>query len=101
MSEAGYPDVPLNLYVCLFVVFFLLSIGGAVAQWVECVTPGEEVLGSIPAPAPYWLIRCQYNVTVRELSGVSLGTRLRYSLVSDADVKKPTKETKKMLTTVS
>ena len=36
--------------------------GGAVAQSVERATPGEEVPGSIP-PAPYWLGRCQYNVT--------------------------------------
>ena len=38
---------------------------GAVAQSVERATPGEEVTGSIPLwpPAPYWLGRCQYNVT--------------------------------------
>ena len=35
--------------------------GGAVAQSVERVTPGQEVPGLIPAP--YWLGRCQYNVT--------------------------------------
>ena len=29
----------------------LRSAGGAVAQSVECTTPGEEVLGSIPAVA--------------------------------------------------
>ena len=45
------------------------KIRGAVAQSVECVTPGEEVLGSIPAqglwpPALYCLGRCQYSVTV-------------------------------------
>ena len=35
-------------------VFFILSIsliGGAVAQSIERATPGEEVLGSIPAVA--------------------------------------------------
>ena len=39
--------------------------GGAVAQSVEHATPGEEVPGSIHAVAvrPYWLGRCQYNVT--------------------------------------
>ena len=39
--------------------------GGAVAQSVERATPGDEALGSIPLwpPAPYWLGRCQYNVT--------------------------------------
>ena len=34
---------------------------GAVAQWIERTTPGEDVPGSIPAP--YWLGPCQYNVT--------------------------------------
>ena len=35
------------------------------AQSVERTTPSEEVLGSIPAAAaaPYWLGRCQYDVT--------------------------------------
>ena len=39
--------------------------GGAVAQWIEWVTSGQEIVGSIPAVAParYWLGRCQYNVT--------------------------------------
>ena len=41
--------------------FLLATVGGAVAQSVERSTPGEEVPGSIPAP--YWLGRCQYNVT--------------------------------------
>ena len=38
--------------------------GGAVAQSVEHATPGEEIVGSIPAAAaaPYCLGRCQYNV---------------------------------------
>ena len=41
---------------------------GAVAQSVERATPGEEVLGSIPLwpLTPYWLGRCQYNVTETE-----------------------------------
>ena len=78
---------------------------------VERATPGKEVLGSIPLwlPAPYWLGRCQYNVTGRDrshdppalsrmwqhvkLSDVSLGTRPRYGLVVDEDVKKPNKQT--------
>ena len=37
-------------------------MGGAVAQSVERLTPGEEIPGSIPAVA-YWLGPCQYNVT--------------------------------------
>ena len=39
--------------------------GGRVAQLVEHAVPGEDVPGSIPAvaSAPYWLGRCQYNVT--------------------------------------
>ena len=35
--------------------------GGGGAQSVEHATPGEEVLGLIPAP--YWLGWCQCNVT--------------------------------------
>ena len=31
--------------------WFGISIGSAVAQWVERATPGEEVLDSIPAVA--------------------------------------------------
>ena len=40
-------------------------VGSAVAQSVECATPVEEVVDSIPAvpPAPHWLGRCQYNVS--------------------------------------
>ena len=72
--------------------------GDAVAQSVERVTPGEEVPGSIHAVAgaPYWLGRCQYNVTgwdrshgLPALSHVSncqmlcLGACPRYSLVVD------------------
>ena len=61
-------------------------------------------------PAPYWLGQCQYNVIGGDrshgipalfrvwqhakLSGVSLGTRLGYSLVVDEDVKKPNKPPK-------
>ena len=39
--------------------------GGSVAQSVERVTPGEEVPIRFPLwpTAPYWLGRCQYNVT--------------------------------------
>ena len=32
------------------------------AQLVEHANSGQEVVGSIPAP--YWLGRCHYNVTV-------------------------------------
>ena len=64
-------------------------------------------------PAPH----CQYYVTVRErshglptlsrvwqhviLSDVSLGTRPRYSLVVDEEVKKPTKQPNKLIRTLS
>ena len=42
----------------------LCCLGGFAAQSVERTTPGEEVLSLIPAvAAPYWLGRCQYNVT--------------------------------------
>ena len=81
--------------------------GGAVAQSVEHVTPGEEVLGLIPTVAArsLWLGRCHYNVISWDshgllalsrvwqhvkLSDVSLGTLPRYSLVVDEDIKKPT-----------
>ena len=69
---------------------------------VERATPGEEVLGSIPAVTArslYWLGQSQYNVTgwdrshglpalSREwqhvkLSDISLAARSRYSLVTD------------------
>ena len=43
------------------------QIEGTVAQLVKLATPGEELLGLIPAvaaaPAPYWLGHCQNNVT--------------------------------------
>ena len=69
-------------------------------------------------PTPYWLGRCQYNVTgwdrghglptlsrvwqhVKKLSDVSLGTRPRYSLVADEDVKKPTKQAEPALNLLS
>ena len=39
--------------------------GGGVAWSVEHdVTPSEEVVGFIPAVAPYSLGWCQYNVTI-------------------------------------
>ena len=76
------------------------------AKSVERVTPAEEDLGLIPALAarlPTGLGGCQYNLTRRDrshglpalsrvwqhvkLSGVSLGTRPRYSLSVDEDVK--------------
>ena len=53
----------LYLYVSNYLIS--LSIGGAVAQSAERATPGEEVLVRSPLwpPAPYWLGRCQNNVT--------------------------------------
>ena len=71
---------------------------------------GEEVMVWSPLwpPAPYWLGRCQHNVTGWDrsrgllalsrvwqhvkLSDVSLRTRPRYSVVADEDVKKPNKQ---------
>ena len=48
------------------ITVMLLPREGAVAESVERATPGEEVVGSIPAVGPpitYWLGQCQYNVT--------------------------------------
>ena len=78
-----------------------------VSQLVKRATPGEEVLGSIPPPAPYWLntVTSETEVMVSPLSRVwqhvqlpdaSLGTTPRYSLVVDEDVIKkhqPKKQT--------
>ena len=50
--------------------------GGAVAQSVERVTPGEEVLGSMPTMANLSLPVGSVSQYVK-LSDVSLGTRLR------------------------
>ena len=43
-----------GLAVILY-AYLLVRVGGAVAQVVECVTPGEEVLGSISALAASWI----------------------------------------------
>ena len=77
-----------------------LILGGAVVQ-VRARFP-------LWTPAPFWLGRCQYNVTGGDrshgilalsrvwqnvnLPDVSLGTRPRYSLVADEDVKRPNKQ---------
>ena len=55
----------LNINLSLISVCASLYLGGAVAQSVERATPGEEVPSSIQLwpSAPYWLGRCQYNVT--------------------------------------
>ena len=82
--------------------------GGTIFQSVEHATPGEEVVGTIPAVAAYWFGRCQYNVIGCDrshglpalsrvwqhiiFSDVSLGTRPRYGLVVDEDVKKTNKQ---------
>ena len=80
---------------------------------VERATPGQEDMGSFALwpHAPYWLGRCEYNVTGWErshalaalsrvwqhvkLSDVSLGTRPSHSLVVDEGVKKPIKQRNK------
>ena len=94
---------------CLWPIINMWMLGGTIAQSVERMTPGEEVGDRIPLwpSAPYWLGRCQYNVTGSDrshglsalsrvwqhlkLSHVSLGTRPRYSLVVDEDVMKTNK----------
>ena len=107
---------PCSTLSCWTVHFILLLdtvLGGAVAHSIELATLGQEIPGRSPLwpPAPYWTGRCQYNVTgldrshglptlsrvsqLLKLSDVSLGTRLRYSLVVDEDVKKPNKQTYK------
>ena len=68
-TKIGDPTACLWLSYNLSVSYpAVAKIRGAVAQSVECVTHGEEVLGSIPAqglwqPALYCLGRCQYSVT--------------------------------------
>ena len=52
----------------LSILILLSSVAVAIVPHVqvERATPGEEVLGSIPAEAAsslYWLGRSQYNVT--------------------------------------
>ena len=87
------------------------EIAGAVAQSVERVTLVKRSWVRFPLwlPAPYWLGRCQYNVTgwnrihglpalsrvwqLVTLSDFSLGARPRYSLAADEDVMKPNKQT--------
>ena len=80
--EIGFYDPCISIHCCKI----LIHSGDVVAQSVERVTPGEEVLGWIF----YWLGRCQYNVTAWDrshglptlshvlqhitLSDVSLGT---------------------------
>ena len=85
-------------------------------QSVEQAIPGEEVLGSIPAvPARallVWLVSvycdrlrqkswsfrsCLVCGSTQKVSDISLGTRPRYSLVVEEDVKKPTNQTNKAL----
>ena len=84
--------------------------GGGGGWWLSPQSAGLLVRRSrfrslLWLPAPYWLGRCQYNVTGWDrsqglpalssvwqhvkLSDVSLVTRLRYSLVVDEDVRKP------------
>ena len=47
------------------IVFMLRKAGRGSSVGRERATPGEGVLGSNPLwpPAPYWLGRCQSNVT--------------------------------------
>ena len=82
----------------------------AVAQSVERARR-SWVRSLLWPPAPYWMGRCQHTVTGRDrshglpalprvwqhvkFSDFSLGTRPRYSLVVDLDVKKPTNQTNK------
>ena len=34
------------------------KVRGGIAQSIECTTSDQEVVGSIPTPAPSWLVRC-------------------------------------------
>ena len=63
IGKTNVSGASLSLFILLSLFLYLSAYlcGGAIAQLVERVTPGEEVLG--PFPAPYWLGRCQYNVT--------------------------------------
>ena len=74
MISVGNRMAITHYHVCVLSVLFLSENaflngggggGGAVAQSVERATPGEVVPCSIPLwpHAPYWLDRCQYNVT--------------------------------------
>ena len=70
---------------------------------MELATPGQEVLGSIPEPAPYSLVQCQYNVTDWGWTDVMVSPlcdcvaarrfviRPRYILVADEEVYKQNK----------
>ena len=95
-----------NSWAC-FVLYMHRKKGGGImaAESVECVTPAQKVVDSIPTP--YWLGQCRYNVigwdwshcllalSLRQLinlSGIDLGIRTRDSLVADEDVKKPSKQ---------
>ena len=110
MSAGWTVSVQLRKYPTSGVNFFFFFFGGGggggvVTQSVERATPipSEEVLGSIPMwpPAPYWLGRCHGLPALSRvwqhvrLSDVRLGTRSRYSLVFDEDIKKPTNQINK------
>ena len=87
------------------VTVFILDTLYQLLQWVERIW-GSWVPFLLWPPAFYWL--CQYNETGWDrglvlpalscvwqhvkLSDVSLGTRPRYSLVADEDVKKSNKQ---------
>ena len=87
-------------------MFFLLSSLPVALTSLRGV--GSWVRSRLWPPAPYWLGRCQFNMTCWDrslglpalsrvwqhlkLSDVSLGTCPRYSLVVDEDVKKPTNQ---------
>ena len=92
-------------------LLFTDSSRGAVAQSVERATPGEEVVGSISTVGALfirsvsvqcdqlrqksWSPRSVSCVAALITSDVSLGTRPRYSLGVDWDVKKPTNQPNK------
>ena len=85
------------LSLCELNYTFSIAMGGAVAQSVERATSGEEVQDSIPAVAArsrsHGLPALSRVWQHMKLSDVSLGTRPRYSLVADENVKRPNRQT--------
>ena len=96
------PDLP----PCGLFPFSKLKTTTTTTIWKVTITKNDNTVES--DVSAYWLGQCQYNVTGWDrshglpalsrmwqhvkLSDVSLGTRLRYSLVVDEGVKRPNKQ---------
>ena len=50
----------------------MINVQREVAQWIERATSGQEVVGLITAPVPYWLGRCEYNVRSHGLPSLAV-----------------------------